>query len=220
VTCHTSAAAKQRFSTPPNLTRPCVHPPTIRHPVQSGPDYQGTGETLLGALELGTTYSSHNLGSSVTHPQTGRLLSERLGEWHFWLFLIGFHLTFEVMHVPGILGMPRRAYTYEPGRGWDTLNFVVSIGAFIQALAILVFVANLIISYFKGAPVTIPGTRGHWNGPSVRRPQHITLRRFQPWRVAARCGTRSIPRILKLHLRGHSFHPDWTYTISPRTKAT
>jgi len=43
---------------------------------------------------------------------TGRMLSERLGRWHFWLFLIGFHLTFDVMHIPGILGMPRRIYTY------------------------------------------------------------------------------------------------------------
>src|SRR6266481_4698635 len=82
---------------------------------------------------------------------TGRMLSERLGKWHFWLFLIGFHLTFDVMHVPGILGMPRRIYTYEPGRGWDTLNFIITIGAFIQAIAILVFLANLVISYFKGA---------------------------------------------------------------------
>src|SRR6201997_5171587 len=82
---------------------------------------------------------------------TGRMLSERLGKLHFWLFLIGFHLTFDVMHVPGLLGMPRRIYTYEPGRGWDTLNLLVTIGAFIQAVAILVFVANLVISYFKGA---------------------------------------------------------------------
>ena len=46
--------------------------------------------------------------------------------------------------------MPRRIYTYEPGRGWDTLNLLISIGAFIQAIAVLVFVANLVISYFKG----------------------------------------------------------------------
>ena len=82
---------------------------------------------------------------------TGRLLSERLGKWHFWLFLIGFHLTFDVMHIPGILGMPRRIYTYEPGRGWETLNLIVTIGAFIQAAAILVFVYNLAVSYWKGA---------------------------------------------------------------------
>src|SRR4029077_20815731 len=82
---------------------------------------------------------------------TGRLLSERLGKWHFWLFLVGFHMTFDVMHIPGLLGMPRRIYTYEPGRGWDTLNLIISIGAFIQAVAILVFVWNLISSYFNGA---------------------------------------------------------------------
>src|SRR4029077_19967545 len=65
--------------------------------------------------------------------------------------VLGFHLTFDLMHVPGLLGMPRRIYTYEPGRGWDTLNLLVSIGAFIQAVGILIFVANLILSYWKGA---------------------------------------------------------------------
>src|SRR5215472_6973911 len=50
---------------------------------------------------------------------TGRMLSESLGKIHFWLFVIGFHMTFDPMHIPGILGMPRRIYTYEPGRGWD-----------------------------------------------------------------------------------------------------
>jgi len=81
---------------------------------------------------------------------TGRMLSESLGKLHFWLMIIGFHLTFDVMHIPGILGMPRRIYTYEPGRGWDTLNLLVTLGTFIQGIAILIFVANLILSYFKG----------------------------------------------------------------------
>src|ERR1044071_481362 len=64
---------------------------------------------------------------------TGRMFNETLGKLHFWLFIIGFHLTFDLMHIPGLLGMPRRIYTYEPGRGWETLNFLVTIGAFIQA---------------------------------------------------------------------------------------
>jgi cytochrome c oxidase subunit I len=81
---------------------------------------------------------------------TGRMMSESLGKLHFWLFLIGFHLTFDLMHIPGLLGMPRRIYTYEPGRGWDTLNLLVTIGTFVQGIAILVFVANLVLSYFKG----------------------------------------------------------------------
>jgi cytochrome c oxidase subunit I len=81
---------------------------------------------------------------------TGRLMSERLGKIHFWLLVIGFHVTFDVMHFPGLLGMPRRIYTYDPGRGWDALNLLVSIGAFVQAIAILVFVWNLVVSYWKG----------------------------------------------------------------------
>src|SRR3981189_414896 len=55
---------------------------------------------------------------------TGRMLNESLGKLHFWLFVIGFHLTFDAMHIPGVLGMPRRIYTYEPGRGWDTWNVI------------------------------------------------------------------------------------------------
>jgi cytochrome c oxidase subunit I len=81
---------------------------------------------------------------------TGRMFDERLGRWHFWLFLIGYHVTFDVMHIPGILGMPRQIYTYEADRGWGTLNLVISIGAFIQAIAIAIFVANLVISLFRG----------------------------------------------------------------------
>jgi cytochrome c oxidase subunit 1 len=82
---------------------------------------------------------------------SGRLCSETLGRLHFWLFFIGFHLTFDCMHIPGLLGMPRRIYTYEPGRGWDTWNLLVTIGVVFQGLGTLVFVANLVWSYFKGA---------------------------------------------------------------------
>ena len=81
---------------------------------------------------------------------SGKMYNERLGRLHFWLFLIGFHLTFDFMHVPGLLGMPRRIYTYEPGRGWDIWNLIVSVGVIFQALGILVFVINLLWSYFKG----------------------------------------------------------------------
>jgi len=83
---------------------------------------------------------------------SGRMLNETLGKWHFWLFVIGFHLTFDFMHIPGLLGMPRRIYTYEPGRGWEIWNQIVSIGAAFQAIAILVFVYNLVVSYRNGRP--------------------------------------------------------------------
>jgi len=83
---------------------------------------------------------------------TGKMYSEPLAKVHFWLFVIGFHLTFDFMHVPGLLGMPRRIYTYEPGRGWDALNFVVTVGVFFQAAGILAFAVNLVQSYFRGSP--------------------------------------------------------------------
>jgi cytochrome c oxidase subunit 1 len=81
---------------------------------------------------------------------TGRLLDERLGKWHFWLFILGFHLTFDTMHVPGLLGMPRRIYTYEPDRGWNTLNLVITIGVAFQLAGVLCFFVNMWRSLKKG----------------------------------------------------------------------
>ena len=81
---------------------------------------------------------------------TGRMLNTTLGKWHFWIFLIGFHLTFDFMHIPGLLGMPRRVYTYEASRGWGTWNMIVGIGAIFQAVAILIFAYNLVRSYRHG----------------------------------------------------------------------
>ena len=81
---------------------------------------------------------------------SGRMYSEALAQLHFWLFFIGFHLTFDFMHIPGLLGMPRRIYTYEPGRGWDTWNLIVTVGVFFQGLGVLFFVTNLLWSYAKG----------------------------------------------------------------------
>jgi cytochrome c oxidase subunit 1 len=81
---------------------------------------------------------------------TGRLLNRKLGLWHFWLFTIGFHLTFDTMHFSGLLGMPRRIYTYDAGRGWETLNFIGSLGALFQGGGLLCLVVNLLRSWKKG----------------------------------------------------------------------
>ena len=81
---------------------------------------------------------------------TGRLMSETLGKWHFWLFTIGFHITFDTMHCLGLLGMPRSIYTYQPDRGWNFLNLVVSVGGLIQGIAVLIFAYNFIVSYWHG----------------------------------------------------------------------
>jgi cytochrome c oxidase subunit 1 len=82
----------------------------------------------------------------------GRMLSKKLGLWHFWLFLIGFHLTFGPQHISGILGMPRRIYTYEPGRGWEIYNMISSIGVIFQAAGVLCLVANVLWSLRHGTP--------------------------------------------------------------------
>jgi cytochrome c oxidase subunit 1 len=81
---------------------------------------------------------------------TGRMLGETLGKWHFWLFLIGFHLTFDTMHFAGLQGMPRRIYTFQPGRGLDTFNLVESIGALVQGIAVLILVINIVRSLISG----------------------------------------------------------------------
>lgn len=81
---------------------------------------------------------------------TGRMLSEKIGKWHFWLFCIGFNVTFLPQHLLGFLGMPRRIYTYAPGRGWELWSMVSTIGALIQAVGIACFVWNVIYSLKEG----------------------------------------------------------------------
>jgi cytochrome c oxidase subunit I len=83
---------------------------------------------------------------------TGRMLSERLAKWQFWLLLIGFILTFGPMHISGMLGMPRRIYTYSPDRPWTIWNQLSTIGALIQAPSYLLFVINIFWSLKYGAP--------------------------------------------------------------------
>ena len=82
---------------------------------------------------------------------TGRMLDERLGRWHFWLFLIGFNMTMGILHFAGLLGMPRRIYTYQTGHGWDTINLIASLGVVPQILGVLMFVINIIVSVRRGA---------------------------------------------------------------------
>ena len=80
----------------------------------------------------------------------GRLLNEKLGKMHFWLWFIGFNLTFAPMHIVGLQGMPRRIYTYPEGMGWDVWNMVETIGAYTIAVSVLVFLLNVAISRKRG----------------------------------------------------------------------
>jgi cytochrome c oxidase subunit 1 len=81
---------------------------------------------------------------------TGRFLDERLGRLHFALQFIGFNLTFFPMHFLGLMGMPRRVYTYAAGLGWESLNLLATIGAFILALGFVVFFVNIARSLVAG----------------------------------------------------------------------
>ncbi|HEX5385747.1 MAG TPA: cytochrome c oxidase subunit I [Gemmatimonadales bacterium] len=94
---------------------------------------------------------------------TGRMLSERLGKWNFWVMFVGFNLGFFPMHISGLLGMPRRIYTYPSGLGWDTANLITSIGAYLFAVGVLLFVINFFWSLRRGR-VAGPDP---WRGPSL-----------------------------------------------------
>ena len=82
---------------------------------------------------------------------TGRLLSEGLGQIHFWLMFIGMNLTFFPMHYAGLMGMPRRIYTYDAGQGWELFNMMSTVGTGILFVGMLVFVYNFFRSYKTGA---------------------------------------------------------------------
>ena len=83
---------------------------------------------------------------------SGKLMNERLGQVQFWLMLIGVNMTFFSMHILGLLGMPRRIYTYPDNLGWNEMNLLQTVGAFILGIAIMVFFWNLIISLRSGEP--------------------------------------------------------------------
>jgi cytochrome c oxidase subunit I len=74
----------------------------------------------------------------------GRLLDEGLGKWHFWLTMIGFNVTFLPQHFLGLLGMPRRVYTYHPHGLWEAYNMISSIGSYLLGFGMLIFVWNVI----------------------------------------------------------------------------
>lgn len=83
---------------------------------------------------------------------TGKMLSEKWGQWHFWLFVIGFNLTFFVQHILGIMGMPRRVFTYPDLPYFGSMNFISTVGAFMMAVGVLAFMWNIWESLKRGAP--------------------------------------------------------------------
>jgi cytochrome c oxidase subunit I+III len=81
---------------------------------------------------------------------TGRMLDERAGAWNFWTFFVGFNVTFFPMHLLGMIGMPRRIYTYKSGLGWDLWNLIASLGSVLIAVSMIIFLVNVVVSLRRG----------------------------------------------------------------------
>jgi len=96
---------------------------------------------------------------------TGRFLNERLGKFQFWLLLFGFNLTFFFQHYLGILGMPRRIATYSPDKGWAEWNLISSLGSYLIAASVLVFIVNFIVTMSK--PYRGPAPDDPWEGNTL-----------------------------------------------------
>src|SRR5262249_5536741 len=109
---------------------------------------------------------------------TGRMLSERLARWQFWLLYIGFLLTFGPMHISGMIGMPRRIYTYDSGRGWEMWNQLSTLGALIQVPSFAIFVYNVFASLRHGRPAGDDPWDAwtlEWTTPSPPPPFHFDV---------------------------------------------
>lgn len=81
---------------------------------------------------------------------TGKMLSEKWGKWHFWTTFIGFNLTFFIQHVLGLMGMPRRVYTYPDYPFWGLFNQISTAGALLLGVSVLIFFWNIVSSSRKG----------------------------------------------------------------------
>jgi len=91
------------------------------------------------------------------------MLNETAGKWQFWLFFVGFNVTFFPMHILGLIGMPRRDYTYPGGMGWSGLNLLETVGSYILAIGLVLIVVNLVRSLRTGAPAG----PDPWHGPTL-----------------------------------------------------
>ncbi|WP_414662081.1 cytochrome c oxidase subunit I [Horticoccus sp. 23ND18S-11] len=93
----------------------------------------------------------------------GRKVSEFWGKLSFWVIFIGFNVTFFPMHFLGLNGMPRRTFTYDPNLGWNTANFIATIGSFVLGIGMFIYFTVLAYTYFKGEKVK----KDCWDGRTL-----------------------------------------------------
>ena len=109
---------------------------------------------------------------------TGRLMDETLGTWNFWVMFVGANLVFFPMHIVGLLGMPRRIYTYPAGLGWDAYNMIESAGALLFALGVVIFAWNVLRSRTRGkvaGPNPWDAGTLEWSMPSPPPPYNFAV---------------------------------------------
>lgn len=94
---------------------------------------------------------------------SGRMPSDTLGRWGFWLVFVGFNVTFLIMHLTGLLGMPRRIYTYEAAMGWGWLNLISSVGGFIMAIGVAAIILDIALHFRFGSRAS----RNPWNADTL-----------------------------------------------------
>lgn len=114
---------------------------------------------IVGGIALALFAATHYWWPKIF----GRVLNETLGKINFWFFLIGFHLTFFPQHFLGLMGMPRRYFTYMPGTGLELGNFISTIGALGMSIGTLIFVANIIITTVRA----VPAAADPWDGRTL-----------------------------------------------------
>ena len=148
----------------------------------------------------------------------GRMLDEGIGKAHFWLMLTGFNLTFFPMHFAGLLGMPRRIYTYPGGLGFDTYNLLATVGAFVLAVSILVFMWNVVRTWRRPADAPADpwgGATLEWAIPSPPQEWNFTEEpvvsgKDELWTLKRAAGVRTLPEPARSDGRGiHLPGPSW-----------
>lgn len=128
-----------------------------------------------------------------------RMLNETLGKITFWVFFIGFHLTFFVQHFLGLMGMPRRVFTYMEGQGWDQFNYISTIGALMMGVGVILMVINCLMS-IKGKPAgRDPWGDGRTLEWSIPQPipfynfrQTPLVRGLDPWWIEKQEGNKEV----------------------------
>jgi cytochrome c oxidase subunit 1 len=147
---------------------------------------------------------------------TGRLLNEKLGKLHFWLTMLAMNVTFFPMHFVGLLGMPRRVYTYAGNMGFNWMNLMSTIGALGLTLSVLVFVINFLTSIRRGQPAGNDPWRGgtlEWAIPSPPPPHNFgtipTVHSLDPlWHKESRESALASNQVRgHIHMPPNSFWP-------------